>query len=271
MLSLAIYLYVSCKPFSQFVDWQEVEWYPAVGRLTPKAITKLLQTITEADRVAFMNLRKARLGKEAVGAVDSTTRGSRGRSQNLPDVPLGKSKEGTFEMQTTEIVVYGLDTHEQVYYKTVPRNVPDSKTVPLILKDLHMAGYTDLVLVTDRGYECTRTLELCIRRRQKLLSAANMGQKRILEKIRELGDFGAEPPGMEWIGDEEVFGRQYDLRIELKSRGDWTVRSDWLRLNLYFDPVRRAQEQAQLMNAITEPREMLKECQVKGTPVPYED
>ena len=118
VLSLAIYLYVSCRPFSQFADWQEVEWYPAVRRLTPKAITQLLQTISEADRVAFTGLRRARLGKEAICAVDSTTRRSCGSGRNLPDVALGKSKDGSFEMQTTEIVVYGLETHEPVYYKT---------------------------------------------------------------------------------------------------------------------------------------------------------
>ena len=271
VLSLAIYLYVSCRPFSQFADWQEVEWYPAVRRLTPKAITQLLQTISEADRVAFTGLRRARLGKEAICAVDSTTRRSCGSGRNLPDVALGKSKDGSFEMQTTEIVVYGLETHEPVYYKTLPGNVPDSKTMPLILKDLHIAGYTDVVLVTDRGYECTRTLELCIRRRQKLLSAANVRQKRILEKIRELGDFGTEPPGMEWIHGEGVFAGQYPLSMELRGRGCRTVRADRLCLNLFFDPSRKAQEYALLMDTIAMQKEMLEECQAKGTPVCDED
>lgn len=271
VLSLAIFLYVSAEPFSHFADWQEVEWYPAVHRLTPKVITQLLKTITEADRVTLTNLRKARLGKEAICAVDSTTRSSHGSCNRLPDVAVGKSKEGGYEKQTTEIVVYGLDTHEPVYYKTVPGNVPDSKTLPLILKDLHMAGYPDLVLVTDRGYECTRTIELCIQRKQKLITAANVGQKRILGKIRELGTFGSEPPDMEWIRSAEVFARQYDLSIELKGRGGRIIKSDKARLNLYFSPVRKAEEQTELLNTIAEQQEMLEECQATQTPVPDED
>lgn len=271
VLSLAIYLYVTAEPFSHMADWQDIEWYPAVHRLTPKTITHLVQTITEADRAAFIKLRGARLGKEAVCAVDSTTRGSCGTGTHLPDVALGKNKDNIYEQQTTEVVVYGLETHEPVYYKTVPGNVPDSKTVPTILKDLHTAGYHNLVLVTDRGYECARTLELCILRRQKLLTAANVGQARILEKIRELGDIGSEPPGMEWLPGEEIFCRQYDLNIELKGRRGKPVQADKLRLNLYFDPVRRAQEQAALLNTIATQKKNLLECQANSTPVWDED
>ena len=265
-LTLAMYLLVTAEPFSHLAEWQDLEWYPAVRRLTPSAITRFLKTITDAERLEFTDLRRGRLGKETLCAVDTTTRSSRGNT--LPDVAVGKSKDGGCSPQTTEVVVYSLSTHEPVFYQTLPGNVPDSKSLPVILKDLHQAGYRNLVLVTDRGYECQRTLELCILRRQKLLTAANVDRSRILQRIRELDSMSGQPTGMDWMPEEEVFCRQYELEMQLHGRGGKEVSADKLRLNLYFDPVVRARKLVELQNTLAEQEEGLRKRQKAEIPVP---
>jgi transposase len=55
--------------------------------------------------------------------------------------------------QTTEVVGYALSSHMPVYYRTFPGNMPDSRSLETILTDLDHAGFKDLVLVTDRGYD----------------------------------------------------------------------------------------------------------------------
>lgn len=265
VLTLAMYLLTTAEPFSHLAEWQDLEWYPTVRRLTPSSITRFLKTITDAERLAFEDLRRARLDKGTLCAVDSTTRSSRGK--NLPDVALGKSKDGGCAPQTTEVVVYSLSTHEPVFYQTLPGNVPDSKTLPVILKDLHQAGFRNLVLITDRGYECKRTIEMCVLQRQKLLTAAHVDRSRILERIRALGDVSVQPSGMEWLPEEEIFCRQYDLEMKLKGRGGKEVIADKLRLNLYFDPVLRARKQVELHRILAEQEQGLKRCQTDNIPV----
>lgn len=269
VLTLAIYLYTNGEPFSHVAEWQNIEWYPSVRRLSPAAITRLLKSITQHERVCFTDLRKARLGKESVCAVDSTTRTSRGTT--LPDAAVGKSKDGGYALQTTETVVYSLSTHEPVYYQTLPGNVPDAKVLPAILTDLHQAGYKDLVLVTDRGYECQRNLEMCILRKQKLITAANVNRRRVLERIRELGDVSAQPANMEWLADKEVFCRQFELEMEVQGRGGKTVRADRLRLNLYLNPIVRAREMVDLQNIIATQKADLQTSQEQGLQIRDED
>lgn len=270
VVSLAIYLCVTGEPFSHMADWQDLEWYPAVRRLTPGSITRLMQTITEEDRLRFTGLRRKRLGKNNVCAVDSTTRGSCGKS--LPDVAVGPDKKTPLKVpQTTEAVVYSLSSHEPLYYRTFPGNMPDSKTLRTILKDLRDAGYKAMILVTDRGYEGVRNLEMCILCHQKLITAAKVRQKKILERIRDIGDFGSKPPGMEWIAEEEVFARQYELAISLKGRGGRIVKADKARLNLYFDPVARGREQAAFQNLLDAQKCGIEECMADGIPIADEE
>ena len=51
-----------------------------------------------------------------------------------------------------------------------------------------------------------------------------------------------DPEGMTWLPEQKLYARQYDLELELRSRGGRTVTSDRLKLNLYFDPRRRSEE-----------------------------
>lgn len=44
----------------------------------------------------------------------------------------------------------------------LPGNIPDCRTVELIMKELEHSGFKNLVLITDRGYESMKNLELYI-------------------------------------------------------------------------------------------------------------
>lgn len=265
VLTLAIYLFVTGEALCHVAEWQELEYYPAAHPLKPAAVTRLLQSITEEDRVRFTQLRTKRLGKESLCAMDSTTRTAQGN--RLPDAAVGKSKDGGYKRQTTEVVVYGLNNHEPIFYQTFPGNVPDSKTLPVILKNLHQAGYKDLILITDRGYESERGIEECILRHQKLITAANVTRGRVLDEIRALGDFSSVPDDMEWIPEEEVFCRQYALEMEVRGRGGKSVKADRMKLNLYYDPVGRAKALVEIQNDLAEQKAGIEKCMQESIPV----
>ena len=267
VLSLAMYAYLTKQAYSRMAQWQDITRFPAVHKLTPSAITVLTQSITEQDRMALFRCRRARLGKGRLCALDSTTRSAEGHT--LSDIRLGKSKEGGFRQQTTEVVVYSLDTHEPIYYRTFPGNMKDSKSLRVILSDLKHAGIMDVILVTDRGYECARSIDQCIVARQALVTAANIRQKFILKRIRAIGNVDSfDPEGMTWLPEQKLYARQYDLELELRSRGGRTVTSDRLKLNLYFDPRRRSEEQVALREVLHDQQTKLQHLQEAGTAVP---
>lgn len=108
----------------------------------------------------LQKLRAARLHKDKLCAVDSTSRSAYGKS--ITDIRWGKNKESLSLEQTVEVVVYTLDSHMPIYWRIFPGNMQDCRSLETILTDLQHAGFTDVILVTDRGYEKIRNLETYI-------------------------------------------------------------------------------------------------------------
>jgi len=237
ILTLAMFPYLTKFNYSRVARWQKIAAAPSSRDLTPKVITLLTQFITEQHRMDLLRLRAARLGKDELCAVDSTSRSAYGWS--LADIRWGKNRDRLPLEQTMEVVVYTLSSHMPVYYRTFPGNMPDSRSIETILKDLETAGFKDLILITDRGYESMRNLEKYILRGQSMVMCAKTGQKDVAKAIKGLKEFGARPEEMAVDSEAMVYYTQFDIDYEVESTGQSAKMSDRLKLNLYFDPVRR--------------------------------
>ena len=240
ILTLAYFPYLTKWSYSRAERWQNIERTPGGRALTPKEITLLSQSVTERHRMDFLRLRLARLGKDEVCAVDSTTRSAYGGA--LADIRWGTNKERLPLEQTTEAVVYTLDSHLPVYYRTFPGNIPDSRSLREILSDLSDAGMPRAVLVTDRGYDCMRNLETYIARGQPMVMCMRTSQSLVSERIDAFGKFDCVPEDMELDLDSEVYFRQYAAEYPVRGLRGQAKPADRFRINLYFDPVRRAAE-----------------------------
>ena len=249
IFTLAVFPYLTKFTYNRVARWQKVARTPSKRDLTPKAITLLTQSITEQNRMDLLRLRAARLGKDELLAVDTTSRSAYGGS--LADIHWGKNKEGLPLPQTTEVVVYTLSGHMPVYYRTFPGNMPDSRGLAPILADLDHAGFKEIILVTDRGYDTLKNLEKYILTGQSMVMCAKTAQRDVAKAIQGLGEFGALPEGMTIDADARIYHVQYEIDYIVKSTGQAVRKSDRLRLNLYFDPVRRGLELMELDIAIS--------------------
>ena len=244
IFTLAIFPYITKFTYNRVARWQDVAGAPSSRELTPSVITRLTQSITEQHRMDLLRLRASRLQRDELCAVDTTSRSAYGGS--LADIHWGKNKERLPLEQTTEVVVYTLSSHTPVYYRTFPGNMPDSRSFEVILTDLEHAGFKELILVTDRGYESLRNLEKYILRGQSIVMCVKSGQGDALKAIQGLREYGARPEGMMVDADARVYHKQYDIAYEVKSTGQSAKKADRLKLNLYFDPVRRGLELMEL-------------------------
>ena len=264
ILTLAMFPYLTKYNYSRVARWQRIAAAPSSRELTSKAITLLTQSITEQHRMDLLRLRAARLGKDELCAVDSTSRSAYGWS--LTDIRWGKNKEQLSLEQTLEVVVYTLSSHMPVYYRTFPGNMPDSRSLETIFKDLEHAGFKDLVLITDRGYESLRNLEKHILRGQSMIMCTKTGQKNVMQVISNLGEFDTRPEDLTVDPDAKIYYKQYDINYEVESTGQATKKSDRLKLNLFFDPIRRGLELMELDIALSYQEAALSELlRDKGT------
>jgi transposase len=169
--------------------------------------------------------------------------------------------------QTLEVVVYTLDGHMPVYYRSFPGNMPDSRSLETILLDLKHAGFPDVVLITDRGYESMRTLEDYITRGQAMVMCTKVGQKHVRKVIESFGGFSDRPDGMSIDTENRLYFSQHDIAYNVEHRGGKDKASDRLKLNLYFDATRRSDEIVQLDIDIRAQEALLKDIRDAGTVV----
>ena len=265
VMTLAMYLLCGKDTYNQLASWQRIARTPYKKSLKSPYITTLTQMITEQNRMDLLKLRAARLRDHELCAVDSTSRSAWGSS--LADIRYGKNKEHLPLAQTLEVVVYTLDGHMPVYYRTFAGNTPDSRSLETILHDLGHAGFKDVVLITDRGYESIRNLELYIDRKQPMIMGTKVGQKHVRSEIDAFGTFDHHPEGMEIDPKERIYYKQYDLEYQIEGRRDNVKPADRLKLNLYFDPVRRSNELLDLDVAIKSQRQALEKITAEQSPL----
>jgi len=257
VLSLAMYLISGKGNLNQFSLAQNISKYPTANKLTSSTITRLTQAITNQHKMDLFRYRANRLGKEELCAVDSTTISTYGNT--LADIKWGKNKEHLPLPQTTEVVVYTLTNHSPIYYQSFPGNIPDSRTLKTIVNELESAGFKNLVLITDRGYDSISNVEMLIDKNQPAIMGAKVNQKLISEKIPSFGHAFGTPEGMEFDVKEQIFYSQYDLNYQYEDKHGNAKKAENLKLNLYFDVKRFSQDLLNLQTYKAEQEEGLKE------------
>lgn len=265
ILTIAMYQVSNGGSFNRIYHWQQIEKTLYPKPITAPFITTLTQSITESNRMDMFKLRAARVKDGDLCAVDSTSRSAYGKS--LADIKWGYNKEHLPLEQTNEVVVYDLNTHMPIYYRTFPGNIPDSRSIETILLDLKHAGFPKIVLITDRGYESLRNLERYILDGQPLIMWVRVKQSMVMSRIREFGNFSHAPAGMDIDEDSRLYYRQYDLDYTVDVRKDCQKEADRLKLNLYFDPIARSEMLLQLDIDIKRQRETLNEIVSSALPM----
>lgn len=133
-----------------------------------------------------------------------------------------------------------------IFCREIPGNMPDRRTVVMILKELEDSGFKNLVLITDRGYEFMKNLEGCIRKGQKVITGVEVSQGEVLQKIKEPDMSSGYPAEME-IGDSGEFYKQYNPQYAVEGNGDRITEAKNCRLNLYFDIDRQARRTKEIL------------------------
>lgn len=262
ILTLAMFFVTTGHTSNRVERWQRIEKSPSAQPLTSVEITRLMQSITEADRIKFLSLRRKRMREGELCAVDTTSRSAYG--DTLADIRWGKNKEGLALPQTNEMVVYGLESHMPFYYRQFPGNMPDSRTVDCMLADLSDAGFGKIPIISDRGFESTANLELLIMRGQPFVSATKVSNNIVYKKILEIGDISGVPSNMTLCATERIYHRSFDIDYPVTSTNGRRVNSYNLRLHLFFNPTFHAEHLMEVEIAVAAQTDHLKQLKDKG-------
>ena len=251
LLTLAYFPFLTGMSFQRFGRWQANSKAPS-DRPLEALVSESLAAVSRASLHRFMELRRGRFASDNLCAVDSVFKHSFGSL--VSDRRWGQKTERIHFNSTVEAVAYSLDCHVPVVCSSFPEAVSDARGLGIFRSELEKAGLKGITVVTDRGYDSLQGLEPYYGQ-GPLVMCVDVKQAAVMERIEAFGRFRSHPAGMRYHAASRRWYRQYLLD------------GQGLRLNLFFNPERRAAELAQIESGIASQLEALQEITEYGVTI----
>jgi len=187
ILSIAYYLIMEDRnPLSRFPKWAATHVHPFGSNIPSQRSSDLFSTITENAKQTFFKLQgKRRLEKEYL-AYDTTSISS--YSKSLKQVRYGLNKDHDPLPQINLALLFGDGSQLPVYFRKMPGNITDVKTVEKLLSDIDFLQLDKVKLVMDRGFYSEANINSLYQKHYKFLIAGRTSLKFIQNKLDEVRD-----------------------------------------------------------------------------------
>ena len=248
ILSMAYYSLIGSSSFSHLASEQKITWFPSESSIEPWDATRITASITENDKQSLFRCRKARTGATSWLGIDSTSFTHYGRT--LADSKRGKNKEHDPANQVNLLVLYNLTDGAPVYYRKMPGNMPDTRSMKVTITELKANGFDKVNLVLDRGYVSEEVITMLVKNKHPFVMMAKTGDAQIAKAIRET-DYEEMADHSHWIDKHSVFGKVLDYKFSVTVKGE--VREvDTMKICLFFDPEHQGENRKDIHRQVSE-------------------
>lgn len=272
LLSIAYYLILEdSNPLSRFGRWSATHVHPFGADIPSQRSSELFASITEARRMEFFRLQAKRRAGDEYWAFDSTSISS--YSELLEQVRWGKNKESDQLPQINLALLFGEKSNLPFYYRKLPGNVPDVKTVVNLLREARVLGIDRMGLVFDRGFCSYENINALFTDHRKFVTGANTSlaivRRMIAEKSETIRSFASFDEEHEVYSATETAVWDYERKRPYKK--DVLKEDRRIYVHLFFNPERAVEEETAFnrrMAALR--RELLAGERVAGHEAAYE-
>jgi transposase len=252
ILSIAYYLILEeNNALSRFSHWQKLHIHPYGDDLPSQRSSELFQSIDEEGRTAFFKKQgKRRLEKE-YWAFDITSISS--YSETLIQVKKGRNKEHDRLPQINLALLFGEESGLPFYYRKLPGNITDVKTVKQLMAEFDVMGYKKVSVILDRGFYSKENINLLYKNHQKFIIGVKLGLKYVKEILEE------ERENIQrWSNLQTQFGIyalcrtiEWDYEQERPYKGDVLKSKRRAYLHLFYNPEKTAKDQTDMNDYLT--------------------
>ena len=247
ILSLVYYLILEDKnPLYRFEKWAATHKHPYAKDITSQRSSELFMGITEEIIQRFFKLQGKRRLEQEYWVYDTTSFSS--FSEVLKQTQYGYNKEGDDLPQFNLALVFGEESGLPFYYRKLAGNIPDVKTVKVLLVDLDDLGLSKLKLVMDKGFFSVDNINGLMREHLKFLIAAKPSLSMIQNKLDEVYD---KLRSFECYNeDRELYSitipSEWDYVRDRPYKGDRLEEKRRVYIHLYYNIDRATEEQKNL-------------------------
>lgn len=260
ILSIAYYLILEeNNSLSRFTHWQKLHTHPFGDDIPSQRSSELFQSIEEKERMAFFEKQGKRRIEKEYWAFDVTTISS--YSDVLKQVKNGKNKEHDRLPQINLALLFGEESGLPFYYRKLPGNITDVKTVKQLMHEFNVMGYKKVNVILDRGFYSKKNIDELYKHHQKFVIGVRLGLKYVKDVLEE------ERENLKlWTNLQTQFGayglcRTIDWEYEQERPYKGDVLNDTRRayLLLYYNPEKAAKDQIDMNDYLTSLYNDLKE------------
>ena len=187
ILSVAYYLILEDRsPLSRFPKWAALHKHPYDKDIPSQRSSELFASISEDECYQFFCLQGRRRTEKEYLAYDTTSISS--YSKGLKQVRYGYNKEGDYLPQINLALLFGEESNLPFYYRKLPGNISDVKTIKNLIADMDFLEYKKIKLVMDRGFYSEDNINALFQNHLKFLMSAKLSLtfvKNELNKVRD--------------------------------------------------------------------------------------
>jgi transposase len=182
ILSMAYYLVLEeSNPISRFSKWASTHVHPFGKDIPSQRSSELFGGINEDSKQNFFVLQAKRRTETEFLAYDTTSISS--YSETLKQVKYGLNKDGESLPQINLALLFGEESRLPVYYRKLPGNISDVKTISNLIADIDFLKLDKVKLVMDRGFYSEENINALYKKHYKFLISAKNSLKFVREKI----------------------------------------------------------------------------------------
>ena len=244
ILSIAYFMILeSDSPLSRFPKWAALHRHPYGKDIPSQRSSELFASITEEERQRFFNLQANRRIEKEYWAYDITSISS--YSECLKQVRYGMNREHDPLPQLNLALLFGQESNLPFYYRKLPGNITDVKTVKNMLADLDFLGLNKVHLVMDRGFYSAENINSLYKEHHKFLIGAMTSLRYVRDQIDAVRDSIRE--WNNYNERHEVFATMVPLKWEYSQerpyKGDKIKSERRMYLHLYYNGERAAEQE----------------------------
>ena len=254
ILSLARYLLATNgQSFPGITTWQFTHPLPYEDGMSEDIYHDLFETVGRDESLiqSFFASRLDSLGSGALLAYDSTTVST--YSSRISEARYGFNKAHDGLATVKLLSLYSIETRQPVAFTKQPGNQPDVITIENALKQLQVLGISSAEIVTDNGYYSEKNLAELLHAHFDFITLIKLSIKWVrkeldshLDEFRTASSacpFDINTHGITIMRMQEFSrARKYASTKKGLAEGDEEVFRRRIYLHLYFNPLRRVEQ-----------------------------
>jgi len=202
ILSLAFFIAQKGLPLSRCDIWSASHRHPFEKLIQSQRVSELLQQITENERQHFLSLWLKRLSETELLCYDITSISSYAAANEYIRWGYNRDKEDLPQINLA--MLFGQQSGLPAYYRRMPGNISDVKTLENTISTLDFLGKVKLHFVLDRGFYSKANVDTLLSKRYHFAIMVPTGRVWVRNIIDQYYETVTSPEHYRQTGENEV-------------------------------------------------------------------